>query len=101
VDQGIPPKTRDTETYRAESWEKPRGYGHRGKKFPNRTAMACDVSSRIDKWHFIKLQSCRRQKTLSIRQKGNQQIGKRSFPILNQIEDSIYTKNSRSGSPEN
>jgi hypothetical protein len=28
-----------------------------GEKFLNRTAMACDVRSRIDKWDFIKLQS--------------------------------------------
>jgi hypothetical protein len=28
-----------------------------GEKFLNRTAMACAVRSRIDKWDFIKLQS--------------------------------------------
>ena len=28
-----------------------------GEKFLNRTAMACDVRSRIDKWELIKLQS--------------------------------------------
>jgi hypothetical protein len=28
-----------------------------GGKFLNRTAMACDVRSRIDKWDLIKLQS--------------------------------------------
>jgi hypothetical protein len=33
VDQGTPYKTRDTETYRGESGEKPRIYGHRGN-FP-------------------------------------------------------------------
>jgi hypothetical protein len=51
-----PHKTRDTETYRGESGEKPQRYGHRGK-FLNRTAMACAVRSRIDKWDLIKLQS--------------------------------------------
>jgi hypothetical protein len=30
VDQGLPHKTRDTETYRRESEEKPQTYGHRG-----------------------------------------------------------------------
>ena len=57
-----------------------------GEKFLNRTAMACAVRSRIDKWDLIKLQSffCN-QKTLSIRQKGHQKIGKGSLPILNQI----------------
>jgi hypothetical protein len=29
----------------------------RGEKFLNRTAMACAVRSRIDKWDLIKLQS--------------------------------------------
>ena len=28
-----------------------------GENFPNRTAMACAVRSRIDKWDLIKLQS--------------------------------------------
>jgi hypothetical protein len=31
VDQGTSHKTRDTETYREESGEKPQRYGHRGK----------------------------------------------------------------------
>jgi hypothetical protein len=53
----------------------------------NRTAMACAVRSRMDKWDLIKLQSSVRQKTLSIRQKGHQQIGKGSLPILNLIGD--------------
>jgi hypothetical protein len=49
-------------------------------KFLNRTAMACAVRSRIDKWDLIKLQSfC---KALSIRQKDHQKIGKGSLPIL-------------------
>jgi hypothetical protein len=51
-----PHKTRDTETYRGESGENPRRYGHRGK-FLNRTAMAGAVISRIHKWDLIKLQS--------------------------------------------
>jgi hypothetical protein len=51
-----PNKTRDTETYRGESGEKPRRYGQM-EKFLNRTAMACAVRSRIDKWDLIKLQS--------------------------------------------
>jgi hypothetical protein len=44
-----------------------------------------------------------RQRTLSIRPKGNQQIGKRSLPILNPIggEYPIYIKNLRSWTPEN
>jgi hypothetical protein len=51
-----------------------------GEKFLTRTAMACDVRSRIDKWDLIKLQSFCKKKTLSIRQKGHQQIEKGSSP---------------------
>jgi hypothetical protein len=37
-----------------------------GEKFPNRTAMACAVRSRIDKYDLIKLQSfCRAKDTVN------------------------------------
>jgi hypothetical protein len=37
-----------------------------GKKFLNRTAMACSVSLRIDKWDLIKLQSfCKAKDTVN------------------------------------
>jgi hypothetical protein len=84
VDQETPHKTRDTETYRGESGEKPRSYEHR-EKFLNRTAMACAVRSRIDIWDFIKLQSLCKAKDTVIRLKSNQQMGKRSLPILDMI----------------
>jgi hypothetical protein len=58
-----------------------------GEKVLNRTAMACAVRSRIDKWDLIKLQSFCKARIFSIRQKGKQQIGKRSLSILNQIGD--------------
>jgi hypothetical protein len=58
-----------------------------GEKFLNRTAMACAVRARIDKWDLMKLQSFCKEKTLSIIQKDHQQIGKGSLPILNQIGD--------------
>jgi hypothetical protein len=59
-------KNRDTEIYRGESGEKPRRYGHRGRKFLNRTAMAYAVRSRIDKWDLIKLQSfCKAKDTVN------------------------------------
>ena len=54
--------------------------------FLNRTPIVYAVRSRIDKWDLIKLQSSVRQRTLSIGQKGNQQNGKRSLPILHLIE---------------
>jgi hypothetical protein len=56
-----------------------------GRKFLNRTQMNCAVRPRIDKLDLIKLQSFCKQRALSIRQKGNQQIGKRSLPILKLI----------------
>jgi hypothetical protein len=56
-----------------------------GEKFLNRTAMACAVRSRINKWDLIKFQSfCKAKDTVN---KGHQQIGIRSLPILNQIGD--------------
>ena len=65
MDQGTSHKTRDTETYRGESGEKPRGKGTE-EKFLNRTAMACAVRSRIDKWDLIKLQSfCKAKDTVN------------------------------------
>jgi hypothetical protein len=58
-----------------------------GEKFLNRTPMACAVRLRIHKWDFIKLQSlCKASvKSLSIREKGHQQIGKGSLSLLNLI----------------
>jgi hypothetical protein len=65
VDPRTPHKTRDTAIYRGESGENPRRYGH-GEKFLNRTAMACAVRSRIDKWDLINFQSfCRAKDTVN------------------------------------
>jgi hypothetical protein len=50
----------------------------------NRTPIT--YALRIDKWDFMKLQTSVRQRTLSIGQNGNQQIGKRSLPTLHPIE---------------
>ena len=58
-----------------------------GEKFLNRTAMACAVRLRIDKWDLIKLQSFCKVKDTINKIKGHQQIGKRSLPNLNQIWD--------------
>ena len=57
-----------------------------GGKLLNRTPMAYAVRSRIYKWDLIKLERFVRQRTLSIGQKGTQQFGKRSLPILHLIE---------------
>jgi hypothetical protein len=65
VDQGTPHETGDSEIYREESGEKPQRYGQRGK-FLNRTAMACAVKWRINKWGLIKLQSfCKAKDTVN------------------------------------
>jgi hypothetical protein len=54
-----------------------------GEIFLNKTPRAYALRSRIDKWDLINCKpSSVRQRTLSIGQKGNQQIGKRSLPIL-------------------
>ena len=53
-----------------------------GEKFLNRTAMACAVDRELTNGT-----NDIRQKKPSIRQKGHQQIGKESLPILNPIGD--------------
>jgi len=70
-----------------------------GKTFLNKAPMAYALRSRIDKWDLIKQQTfCKAKYTVVRTKNGNQQIGKRSLPILQQIEAlySKYTKNSRS-----
>jgi hypothetical protein len=87
VDQGTPHKTRESETYRGESVEKPQRYGHREKKILNRTAMACAVRSRIDKWDLKKLQSfCKAKDTIN-KTKSPPTDWEGSLPIPNQIGD--------------
>ena len=56
-----------------------------GEKFLNRTAMACAVRSRIDKWDLMKLQSFCKAKDTVNKTKRPPKIGKGSLPILNQI----------------
>ena len=48
-----------------------------GEKFLNKTAMACAVSSRIDKWDLIKLQSFGKVKdTVNKKKKATKRLGK-------------------------
>jgi hypothetical protein len=58
-----------------------------GGKVLNRTAIACSVRSRIDKWDLIKFQGFSKAKDTVNRQKGHQQSGKEFLPILNLIGD--------------
>jgi hypothetical protein len=58
-----------------------------GEIFLNRTAMACAVRSRIDKWDLIKLQSFCKAKDAVNKTKSHQEIGKGFLPILNMIGD--------------
>jgi hypothetical protein len=65
MDQGTPHKTRDTETYRGKVGKIFEDMG-KGGKFLNRTAMACAVRSRINKWDLIRLQSfCKAKDTVN------------------------------------
>ena len=72
------------------------------EKFLNRTAMACAIRSRIDKWDLIKLQSFCKAKDTVNKSKRPPTDQKEFLPILNQIGNyfPIYTKNSRSWTPE-
>ena len=59
-----------------------------GKKeqFLNRTAMACAVRSRIDKWDLIKLQNfCKAKDTVNKTKKATNRLGKDFLLILNLI----------------
>jgi hypothetical protein len=48
-----------------------------GNRFLNRTAMACAVRSRIDKWDLIKLQSfCQAKVTVNKTKKATNRLGK-------------------------
>jgi hypothetical protein len=58
-----------------------------GEEFLNRTAMACALRSRIDKWDFIQLPNFCKAKVTVNKTKSYQQIGKGSLPILNQTWD--------------
>ena len=56
------------------------------EQFLNRTAMACAVRSRIDKWDLIKLQSfCKAKDTVNKTKKATNRLGKDFFLILNLI----------------
>ena len=58
-----------------------------GESFLNRTPMVYALGSRIDKWDLIQLQSFYKAKDTANRKKNsNQQIGKRSLPILHTTE---------------
>jgi hypothetical protein len=65
VDYGTPHKTRDTENLEEKVGKSLEDMGA-GEKFLNRTAMACAVRLRIDKWDLIKLQSfCKVKDTIN------------------------------------
>jgi hypothetical protein len=56
VDQRPPHQTRGTDIYRGESGKQPQRYGH-SRKIPEKTAIACAIKLRINKWDLIKFQS--------------------------------------------
>jgi hypothetical protein len=55
VDQGLPHKTKYTETHRRGSGEEPQNHGIR-KNFLNRTPMVYALRSTIDKWDHRKFE---------------------------------------------
>ena len=56
------------------------------EQFLNRTAMACAVRSRINKWDLIKLQNfCKAKDTVNKTKKATNRLGKDFFLILNLI----------------
>jgi hypothetical protein len=76
VDQGTTYKTRYTKIYEEKVGETLEFMGT-GEKFLNRTAMACVVRSRINKWGLIKLESfCKAKDTVS---KATNRLGKEFY----------------------
>ena len=59
------------------------------EKFLNRTAMACALRSRMDKWNLMKLQSFCKAKDNVNKTKRLPTDWERSFPILNQIGTNV------------
>jgi hypothetical protein len=74
-----------------------------GGKFLNRTAMACAVRSRIDKWDLIKLQSFCKAKDTVNKTKRPPTDWERIFTYPKSDRGLIYNniKNSRRWTPEN
>ena len=65
MDQGAPHKTRALKLIEEKVGKSLEVIGT-GEKFLNRTAMACDVRSRTDKWDLMKLQSfCNAKDTIN------------------------------------
>jgi hypothetical protein len=65
VDKGTPCKTETLKLIEEKVGKSLKDMGT-GEKFLNRTAMACAVRSRIDKWDLIKLQSfCKAKDTIN------------------------------------
>jgi hypothetical protein len=51
-----------------------------GEKFQNRTAVACAVRSRVDKWDLTKLQSfCKAKHTVNKTKKGTNPLEKNFY----------------------
>jgi hypothetical protein len=75
-----------------------------GEKFLNKTAMACAVRLRIDKWDLMKLQSfCKAKDTIN-KIKRPPTDWERIFTYLKSdrgLISNIYIKNSRRWNPEN
>jgi hypothetical protein len=83
LSRGILGKTRYTETY-SEKVGKSLEHMSTGENFLNRTSMACDIRSRINKWDLIKSQSfCKAKDTVDKTKKVTNRLGK---DLLHTIE---------------
>ena len=83
MDQGPPSKTRHPETNRKKLGKTLEDMGT-GEKFLNRTPVAYDLRSRIDKWDLIKLQNfCKAKDTVK---RTKNQVAKKFSPTLHLIE---------------
>ena len=76
MDQGTSHKTRELKLIEEKVGKSLEDMGS-GEKFLNRTAMACAVRSRIDKWDLMKLQSfCKAKDTVNKTKKTTNRLGK-------------------------
>ena len=94
----------ETLKFIGRKWGKAWKIWAQGKKFLSRTAMACDVRSRIDKWDLIKLQSfCKAKETVNKTKRPTSDWERIfTYPKSDRgLISNIYIKNSRRWTPEN
>jgi hypothetical protein len=103
VNQETPLKTRDTETYRGESGEKPRIYGHRGKIREQNSIGLCSKIKNQQTDLIILQNFCREKDTVNkTKRPPTYWESIFTYPKSDRgLISNIYIKNSRSWTPEN